>query len=81
MKKWRNPELIILGIEKTEMETFKPGTGGGGNGHAPDDCFCRDSSGNGHDHGAPGQSKWCECCQRDYIPDNSLPGLEKPVPS
>lgn len=70
MKKWENPELTILGVEKTEMETFGQGNGGG-NGFTPPDCFCHEV-GNGHNHGAPGQGKWCPCCNRDIsLPEPS----------
>ena len=72
MKKWENPELMILGVENTEMDTFGSGSGNGNDDGRPADCFCEEfqfgtgdvsdiAAGNkGHDHGA-----WvgrCPCC-------------------
>ncbi|NGT72997.1 hypothetical protein G6Z07_08130 [Clostridium perfringens] len=54
MKKWKNPKLMILGVENTnegDAVTFAPPW---------QDCDCY-KSGNSHIHGAPGQVD-CPCC-------------------
>lgn len=68
MKRWENPELMILGVENTKTDLFGSGDGNGNDHGRPAWCYCEDfqfnpiDSGNkGHDHGS-----WkdvCPCCQ------------------
>ncbi|EGT3617183.1 hypothetical protein FHH43_13305 [Clostridium perfringens] len=69
MKKWENPELMILGAEKTE-NIDELGNGNGNGNNRPEGCFC-DVVGNGHRHGAEGQTKWCPCCGGGNKPNPS----------
>lgn len=74
MKKWENPELMILGVENTKtMDTFGSGSGNGNDDGRPAGCFCEEfqfgtsgdsnNGGNkGHDHGAKGWVGRCPCC-------------------
>lgn len=62
MKKWENPELMILGVENTKTDFFGSDNSNGNDNGRPDDCFC--SSINGHDHGAWADKGKCACCDR-----------------
>lgn len=63
MKRWENPELMILGVENTKSDPLVP--------LAPPDqnCDCY-LSGNNHRHGAPGQVD-CPCCGSGNRPNPS----------
>lgn len=77
MKKWRNPELMVLGAEKTEsIEDL-----GIGNQERPIWCQCEALGPGKHPHGTPGQENGnkCPCCEGAYKPE-TLPD-DYPVPS
>lgn len=66
MKKWENPELMILGVENTEnIEDL-----GIGNQERPVWCRCEESGLGNHPHGTPGliNNGKCPCCSGAYDP-------------